>query len=133
MTMARGQKTSPEVIYKVMVSWAITGNYSETAKELSMPVSTVKKVVDDNKDRPEFEKLCKLKRDEFIERATRVMNKALDRIEEIIDDKERDVPLNQLSNTFGTLYDKRALAQGNATENVKVDIKLPEGIEEYAG
>ena len=38
-----------------------------------------------------------------------------------------------VTTAIGTLYDKRALAEGGTTENVTVSVKLPEGIDEYAG
>ena len=36
--MAKGKKTDNETIYKVMLSVFSTGNYSETARQLNMPV-----------------------------------------------------------------------------------------------
>ena len=41
--------------------------------------------------------------------------------------------IKALTTAVATLYDKRALAQGKSTQNVKVDVKLPPGCEEYAG
>jgi hypothetical protein len=38
-----------------------------------------------------------------------------------------------ITTAIGTLYDKKALAEGGATDNVTVQVKLPEGIDEYAG
>ncbi len=131
--MARGKQTSPEVIYKVMVSWALTGNYSETARLLKMPQRTVEKIVKDNKDKEEFAKLCDEKRSDFAKSADRIIFKALQRLEKDIDDEEKQIPVNHLTTVIGTLFDKKALAEGNATENVKVEIKLPEGADEYAG
>lgn len=75
--MSRGKKTSPETIYKVMVSWAATKNYKETAELLGMAVSSVKKLVEENKDKPKYVKLCKEKEGEFADRATAIINKGL--------------------------------------------------------
>ena len=41
--------------------------------------------------------------------------------------------IKAITTAIGTLYDKKALADGKATDNVSVSIKLPEGIDEYAG
>ena len=38
-----------------------------------------------------------------------------------------------ITTAIGTLYDKRALAKGESTDNMSVQIKLPEGADEYAG
>lgn len=75
--MPRGKKTPPEVVYKVMTSWASTDNYSETARELNMAMTTVEKIVKDNKDKPEFVKLCEEKRNSFSEKATKIIDKGL--------------------------------------------------------
>ena len=52
-----------------MTSWTVTNNYKETARDLELPVTTVKSVVDNNKDKPEFVKLRNEKMNEFSNRA----------------------------------------------------------------
>lgn len=130
--MARGKKTSPEVIYQVMTSWAVTNNLRETARELNVPLSSVKQIVDANKDKEEFAQLCTQKREDFAEKATVIIDKALDRLKRAIENNEEYIPVNQLTTAIGTLYDKRALAKGESTNNTKVLIQLPEGTDEYA-
>ena len=116
--MARGKKTSPEVIYKVMTSYAITRNYNQTARELNMAYATVKDIVQRHENEPEFVKLQAEKQDEFAEKATRIINKALIRLEKEIENEENDIPVNQLTTAIGTLYDKRALSRGEMTQNL---------------
>ena len=116
--MARGKKTSPEVIYQVMTSYAITNNYNQTAKELNMSYATVKDIVQRNKDDEQFVKLQTEKREEFADKASIVIDKALDRLVQQLDDAERDIPTHHLSTVIGTMYDKRALAKGEMTQNV---------------
>ena len=128
----RGKKTSPETIYQIMASWAVTGSYQQTSRDLGVPLTTVKKIVDNNKDKPEFEELCSEKRIQFSKKAERIINKALDRLEAEIDDSDCSIPVNHLTTVIGTLYDKKALADGSATENVAVEIRLPPGVDEYA-
>ena len=113
----RGKKTSPEVIYEVMTSWATTDNLRETARELDLPLTTVKQIVDANKSKEEFVQLRTEKRDEFSEKASRIIDKALARLERTIDEEE-SIPVNQLTTAIGTLYDKRALSRGEMTQNV---------------
>ena len=116
--MAKGKQTPPETIYAVMTSWAVTNNYSETARELGMAESTIRKIVSDNKDREEFAELCDKKKEEFAEKTSRIIDKALARLEEAIENKEEYIPVNQLTTAIGTLYDKRALAKGEMTQNI---------------
>ena len=116
--MSKGKKTPPEVIYQVMVSYAITKNNMETSRQLGIPESTVRKIVEDNKDKDEFKKLCEEKTNEFAEKTTRIINELLERIEEEVLDKEKDIPFNHLTIGLGTMFDKRALAQGDSTQNI---------------
>lgn len=156
--MGRGKKTPPEVIYAVMVSWSITDNLSETAAKLNMPVTTVKGIVDKNKGKEEFVKLRNEKKNEFADKATKIIDNAmllLDRrfsraieqeenldvlIDEIYstpkeklsqDEKNRLVQkvralqlqdVKAITTAVGTLFDKRALAEGKPTVNVQFDV-----------
>lgn len=158
--MPKGQKTDNETIYKVMLSYAVTNNYSETARNLEMPESTVRKIIYNNKDKEEFAKLCEQKKDEFIESAdkiikkgTKLLNKRLDMalekqeelerlIDSIYDVSDNDMKpkekleiakkiskiqlnnLNEITTAIGTLYDKRALAKGESTENSSFDVNI---------
>ena len=115
-----------------MTAWAVSQNVSAVSREFNVPDSTVRKIVDDNKDKPEFVKLCDEKREEFSKMASRLIEKASKRLEMELDGAAH-IPVNHLTTVIGTLYDKKALAEGNATDNVAVSIKLPEGIDEYAG
>ena len=130
--MARGKKTSPEVVYQVMTSYFCTRNLNQTAKDLNLAFSTVKNIVDSNKDKPEFAKLGEQKRDEFADKASNIIDMLLERITETVADNEKDIPLHHLTTAIGTLYDKRALAKGESTENTKITFDLPQEVNEFA-
>lgn len=130
--MAKGKKTDNETIYKIMISMFSTGNFSETARQLNMAESTVEKIYKENKDKEEFVKLCEEKKDQFIEKANRIIDKALNRLEKSLDDKEEKIPVNNLSTVIGTLVDKRNLAEGKATSNTDINIKMSEKVEELS-
>jgi hypothetical protein len=74
--MAKGKKTDNETIYQIMLSYITTNNYSETARLLEMPESTVREIIDKNKGKPEFAKLCEEKKEEFVEKANKIIDKA---------------------------------------------------------
>ncbi len=118
--MARGKKTPPETITAILAVQAVTDNASDTARMLNLPDRTVRDIIDKNKDSEYFAKLRKEKRSEFSEKASRIIDKALNRLERTIDDEEQNIPINHLSTVIGTLYDKRALSEGKPTENVKL-------------
>lgn len=168
--MPRGKKTPPEVVYQIMTSWTVTNNYKETARDLELPVTTVKSIVDNNKDKPEFVKLRNEKMYEFSNRAAEIiqkgltlLNKRFDRaiaseedldilIDEIFatdkeelsqDEKIRLVnkikalqlqDIKAITTAIGTLFDKKALADGKPTARTEVvgDDKLSK-LAELAG
>lgn len=83
--MAKGKKTDNETIYKIMISMFSTNNFSETGRQLGIATTTVEKIYKDNKDKPEFVKLCNEKKEEFVDKATRIINKATNLMEQRID------------------------------------------------
>lgn len=81
----KGKKTDPATVFRVMVSWSTTDNYSQTARDLDVPVNTVRDIVKACKDLPEFVKLREQKREEFVEQATRIIIKGQELIERRLD------------------------------------------------
>lgn len=79
--MAKGKKHKPETVYAVMLSYFVTGNYNETAEQLGLAESTVRTIVERNKDNPEFAKLRIEKQSEFVERADGIIYQALELLE----------------------------------------------------
>ena len=75
--MARGKKLKPQQVYDIMSSWAVTGNFAETSRELVYAVSTVEVIVKKNKDKEEFIELVKQKRADFSARADKIIDKGL--------------------------------------------------------
>ena len=130
--MARGKKTDNETIYKIMISMFSTGNFSETARQLDLPITTVETIYKNNIDKEEFVKLRNEKQDEFVDKATKIINKALDRLTDMLEDKEERIAVNNLSTVIGTLYDKRALAKGESTTNASMTITMDKKIEELS-
>ena len=118
--MAKGKQTEREKIYLIMSMWAVSGNYSEIARECKMPLSTVRKIVLENKDKSEYVELCNQKRANFSKKADGIINKALNRLEKVLDDENKDIPVNHLTTAIGTLFDKKALADGKPTERTEI-------------
>ena len=130
--MPRGKKTSLEDVYKVMVGYAGNKNVNDLAKSLGMAESTCRKIILDNQEKPEFVKLCEKKEEEFADKATRIIDKALIRLEKELDNEEKDIHINNLTTAIGTLYDKRALAKGESTENKSITITMDESVKELS-
>lgn len=118
--MARGVKTDNAKVAEIMTSYALTNSYNATAKECGVSDSTVKKVIQEHQE--EFGKVQERKKEEFVDKASRIIDKAMDKLEKQIDNNE--VATNHLTTVIGTLYDKRALAKGETTENNKVEVTI---------
>jgi hypothetical protein len=88
----RGKKTSPEVVYQVMALWFTNYNLRETARTLDLPLTTVKDIVDKNKNAEAFEELRTEKQKEFSNKATEIIEKGLlllnRRLERAIEEEE---------------------------------------------
>lgn len=83
--MAQGQKTDNETLYKIMLCWYITRNYSEVERRLGINRKTVKELVEKHRDDEEFTKLFQQKKEEFVETADRIINKATMLLEKRLD------------------------------------------------
>lgn len=118
--MARGAKTPPDVVFQIMATWAVTDNINETAKRLGLAESTVRQVVKNNKDKEEFTKLRAEKRADFSEKASRIIDKALNRLEKDIDDEFKSIPVNHLTTAIGVLTEKKLLIDGKPTERTEL-------------
>lgn len=83
--MPRGKNTDNATIYKIMLSYYITRNYSETSRQLYIPEPTVRKIVKENIHKEEFTKLYEEKKEEFIKDADRIINKGTRLLEKRLD------------------------------------------------
>ena len=121
--MARGKQLDNETVYKIMASYFTTNSYTETGKQLNIPINTVEDIVKRNIEKPEFIKLHNEKRQKFSAKFEKIINKALDRLDREIDEQEK-IPVSQLSTVVGTLYDKNRLDNDESTENTNQTINI---------
>lgn len=120
--MGRGCRRRNDDVYKIMSVYAVTNNYNETARRLNMSYTKVRSTVLANKDKEEFKKLMGKKKEEFIEKADKIIDKALEKLYNELD--KDGIAINHLSTVIGILYDKKALAKGESTSNETVNIKI---------
>lgn len=83
--MAKGKQRTPEEVIQVLSSYAVTDNLSETSRQTGIPLTTVYEIVEKNKGTKEFEELRKQKREDFSQRANRIVFKALTLLEKRYD------------------------------------------------
>lgn len=135
---------------KAYMMYVETGNLSEVARSIGVSTATVSRWISEG-PKDGLEKLrnekkrdiieaaaedIKSRQADFIERSSRSLELALDVLEKkLMAALEEDGPamtVNQLSTVISTLYDKRALAKGESTQNTSVRVELPEGVSKYA-
>lgn len=122
--MPSGVKTPTKKKLEVIKSYVETDSYNATSKETGVSDKVVKKIVEENPKEYEREK------EAFIEKTTRLLDKALNRLDEGLD--RDNIPINNLTTAIGTLYDKRALAKGESTSNDAITIKMSDEIKELS-
>lgn len=123
--MTKGKQVEMLDIYKIMLCYFETRNFSEVERRLNIPRKTIEKIYNEHKEDEEFKKLCQQKKDEFVEQANRIINKTMNRIEKELDSDTR-IPLNQLATTLGITIDKKSIVEagttGSDTPSVQINI-----------
>lgn len=158
----QGKKYSDETKEQAYLLYATSGSFAQVARELGIARSTVKGWIDQKRaeEPDEFEQLRTEKKEEFIDKASQIINKGLKLLDRRIntaleheneldlliyeifqsdkdelsqDEKLRLVnkiksiqvqKLGEITTAIGTLYDKRALAKGDSTQNTKVSVEM---------
>lgn len=89
--MAKGVKVDNQIIANVIASYALTNSYNKTAKETGVCANTVKKIIlkQKSENSENFAKVCELKKEEFQDKANRIINKAM-----ILLERKYDTALN---------------------------------------
>jgi len=134
--MARGEPIDTETIYKIIASYAVTGKYSATARQLGIAASTVRDAVKKHNEEKEFAEVREHKKEEIADKCTEVIDMLLEaakmKAQIMLKDKRtlNKTKLTEITTSFGTLYDKRALAQGESTSNIMCE--LPDEVKKYA-
>lgn len=92
--MAKGKDRTPEEVTQVLTTYAITDNLRETSRQTGIPPTTVYDIVNRYKGSKEFEELRAQKREEFSQRASRIVFKGLTLLERRYDkalDNEEEI------------------------------------------
>ena len=121
--MAQGKKTDTQTIYNIMCSYFDTRNYTQTGKNLDIPVSTVEKIVKEHIKDKDFVELWNKKKEDFATKADMIIYKAMDKLLTQLDTQD-NIPINQLSTAIGTLYDKKMMAEHGPLENETPSVQI---------
>jgi len=125
--------------YQIVCSYIEDGSYTRVAEKLGINShSTISYIV--NKWKAKYpEKYKSLQdaflikqREELILNNSRTTKKALDKIEELLDDETASKSVKDVAITYGILYEKGALMAGESTSNTAVVVKLSGDLSELA-
>jgi hypothetical protein len=140
MMMAKqGQKLDDELKESIRAALVLTENKNEIAKNLGVSWATVNKVAKEIEGKPEenekFEKLRDDKKQQMIDKIWESLQDAAELGHSMIKEAKqgrRDIPLNQISTYYGTLYDKMALMKGESTINTNMRVTLEGELDAWA-
>ena len=138
----RGRNGQPAVTPKrrleLVNKYIELGNFAEVAREMKCNRATatnnIRKFIEENPE--EYQKLL----DAYLARNKMMMihqnahttEKALTRIDEMLDDPDCCRSIKDMAIAYGTLYDKGALMKGESTQNSAIVIKMAGNIEELS-
>lgn len=118
-------KYTNQDIYNIIASYETTGNFGVTANELGFPENSVRYIYYTNYEKDEFVEFRNKKKAEFNDKASKIIDKALKRLDMELD-TEKPIPINNLSTVIGTLHDKMNISnvdtKSNETPNVQINI-----------
>lgn len=124
--MAKGQKYNEEIKERAWAMFSVYGNLSYISRHLNVPRSTItgwKQEFDKlSEDSDVIANLRNVKKQEFVVRAWQAVNLSQTLLEKALKEAEegkRDIDVDKLVRVIGTLYDKQALANKEATEIVE--------------
>lgn len=133
--MAKGKKYNDDIKEQAIALLAINSNSSLVAEQMGLPRSTVQnwqRDYNNNAVKNGEEDLAKLRlkrKEEFVEDSWRLIRKCQKLLEKKIDradaDEEKDkTEISKISTVLGTLYDKQALANKEATQIIDGQISM---------
>ena len=132
------KKITAKDAYKFVCDYVETGSYTMVAEMNKQSRTSVtrhiKAFIANNPE--EFQKILDAflarNKQEMILSNTYTTVKALDKVNEMLDDPSACKSVKDVAMTYGILYDKGALMKGEATQNSAIVIKMSGDIEELS-
>ena len=132
------KKITAKDAYKFVCDYVETGSYTMVAEMNKQSRTSVtrhiKAFIANNPE--EFQKILDTflarNKQEMILNNTYTTVKALDKVNEMLDDPEACKSVKDVAMTYGILYDKGALMKGEATQNAAIVIKMAGDVEELS-
>ena len=124
--------------YKFVCDFVETGSYTRVAEINKASRRTVTRRIKEfiEKNPEEFDKILNTflmrNKQEMILNNSLTTAKALDKVNEMLDDPEACKSVKDVAMTYGILYDKGALMKGESTSNSAIVIKMAGDIEELS-
>lgn len=135
--MAKGKKFNDDIREKAFAMLATNNNLSEVAREVGVNESTLRTWKSEKRN-DEFTKLRQKKKEEFVNRAWDIVKLGQELILKELNEAKNNntsIDIGKLSTVIGTMYDKQALINDEATANIGITVedllKKVEGNSDY--
>lgn len=112
----RGSKYPPEVVNEIMGIWIATHNAEEVARQTKLPVGSIKSIVKRHMFDEQFAEAQQKTLKKYGHKIEKIISMSLDRMIEVLGNKEEKIPLNHLSTEVGTMIDKFLLLESSKSE-----------------
>lgn len=120
-------KLQPEDIAEIMTEYLLdrsTPNVERLTKKYNISRSRFYQVVRDKRNKELLEESIKKNKQNFTKKCDVIINKALKRLNNELDNPNAEININQLTTALGILYDKSRLEDGLSTSNQAVNINI---------
>lgn len=120
-------KLQPEDIAEIMTEYLLdrsTPNVERLTKKYNISRSRFYQVVRDKRNKDLLEESIKKNKQNFTKKCDVIINKALKRLNNELDNPNAEININQLTTALGILYDKSRLEDGLSTANQELHINI---------
>ena len=120
-------KLQSQDIAEIMTEYLLdksTSNVERLIKKYNISRSRFYQVVRDKRNKELLEESIKKNRQNFTKKCDAIINKALQRLNQELENPDVDININQLTTTLGILYDKSRLEDGLSTSNQAIQINI---------
>lgn len=120
-------KLQPGDIAEIMTEYLLdrsTPNVERLTKKYNISRSRFYQVVRDKRNKELLEESIKKNKQNFTKKCDVIINKALKRLNNELDNPNAEININQLTTALGILYDKSRLEDGLSTANQELHINI---------
>ena len=120
-------KLQPSDLAEIMTEYLLDhscANVERLAHKYNISRQRIYQIVKDKRNKDLLEESIKKNRKNFTKKCDVIINKALKRLNNELDNQNSEININQLTTALGILYDKSRLEDGLSTANQELHINI---------